>query len=85
MSKSKVIIIDPLDLIDGIELDALITKRTSNMMQPKIAEQIKKQTQKEFPSGIPAFGSDALRFTLCALASHTRNINFDLKRVEKVS
>lgn len=82
MSKSKGNIIDPLDLIDGIELADLLAKRTSNMMQPQIAEKIKQQTQKEFPDGIMPFGSDALRFTLCALASHNRNINFDLKRIE---
>lgn len=82
MSKSKGNIIDPLDLIDGIELQELLDKRTSNMMQPQIAQKIKQQTQKEFPNGIMPFGCDALRFTLCALASHSRNINFDLKRIE---
>ena len=82
MSKSKGNVIDPLDLIDGIELDALLEKRTGNMMQPQLAKKIEKQTLKHFPDGIASYGTDALRFTLCSLASTGRDIKLDLGRIE---
>jgi len=82
MSKSKGNIIDPIDLIDGIKLENLIEKRASDLMQPEMAEKIKKNTKKEYPSGIDSYGTDALRFTFASLASNGRDINFNLKRVE---
>jgi valyl-tRNA synthetase len=82
MSKSKGNVIDPLDMIDGISLENLLEKRTGNMMQPKMAEKIKKQTIKQFPNGIESHGTDALRFTLAALASTGRDISWDMKRLE---
>ncbi|WP_333608615.1 valine--tRNA ligase [Arsukibacterium sp.] len=82
MSKSKGNVIDPLDMIDGITLDQLLAKRTSNMMQPKDAEKIAERTRKQFPDGITASGTDAVRFTLAALASTGRDINWDMKRLE---
>ncbi|NEV62432.1 valine--tRNA ligase [Thiorhodococcus minor] len=82
MSKSKGNVLDPIDLIDGIELEPLVEKRTKGMMQPHLAEKIAKATRKDFPDGIPGFGTDALRFTFAALASTGRDIKFDLSRTE---
>jgi len=81
MSKSKGNILDPIDLIDGVDLETLVSKRTINLMQTHMADQIERATRREFPDGIPAFGTDALRFTFAALASRGRDINFDMGRI----
>ncbi len=82
MSKSKGNVLDPLDMIDGIDLESLVSKRTGNMMQPRLAAKIEKSTRKEFAGGIDAHGTDALRFTLAAMASTGRDINWDIKRLD---
>jgi len=82
MSKSKGNVLDPLDLIDGVDVETLVAKRTANMIDPRQAESIGKRTRKQFPNGIPAFGADALRFTFASLATFGRTLNFDLGRCE---
>ena len=82
MSKSKGNVLDPIDIIDGIKLDALVEKRVKGMMQPHLAQKISDQTRQDFPGGIPGYGTDALRFTFAALASNGRDINFDFGRIE---
>ena len=82
MSKSKGNVLDPLDMIDGVDLEELVAKRTANMMNQKMAKKIEQATRKAFPAGIEAHGTDALRFTLAALASTGRDINWDMKRLE---
>lgn len=82
MSKSKGNVLDPIDMIDGIDLESLVAKRTYNMMQPQLAAKIEKNTHKTFENGIEAYGTDSLRFTLAAMASTGRDINWDMKRLE---
>lgn len=82
MSKSKGNIIDPLDIVDGISLDALLQKRTKGLMQPQMAQKIAQDTKQQFPEGIPSYGTDALRFTFCSLATNGRHLRFDLTRLE---
>jgi len=82
MSKTKGNGLDPLDLVDGISLEELVKKRTENLTQPQMAPRIERSTRKDFPDGIPSYGTDALRFTYCALASTGRDVRFDMNRIE---
>ena len=82
MSKSKGNVIDPLDIVDGIALEELIAKRTSGLMQPQMRPAIEKATRRQFPHGIPAFGTDALRLTFASLATQSRDLRFDMAKVE---
>ncbi len=82
MSKSKGNVIDPIDLVDGVDVETLVTKATSNMMDPRQAEKVAARTRKQFPEGIPSFGADAVRFTFASLATFNRTLNFDLNRCE---
>src|SRR3989338_3331079 len=82
MSKSKGNVLDPLDLIDGITLDQLTQKRTQGLMQPTMAKKISHETHKEYPNGIKDHGTDALRMTFCSMAAYTREIRFDMNRLE---
>ena len=82
MSKSKGNVIDPLDIVDGISLEELIAKRTSGLMQPQMRPAIEKATRRQFPKGIPAFGTDALRLTFASLATQSRDLRFDMAKVE---
>ncbi|MBI4357287.1 MAG: valine--tRNA ligase [Gammaproteobacteria bacterium] len=82
MSKSKGNVLDPIDLIDGIDCEALVIKNTAHLMRPQDAEKIASRTRQQFPNGLPAFGADALRFAFCALAATGRDIRFDLSRIE---
>jgi len=82
MSKSKGNVLDPIDLIDGVDLETLVTKVTSNMMNPRQAEKVAQRTRRQYPEGIPSYGADAVRFTFASLATFNRTLNFDLKRCE---
>ena len=82
MSKSKGNVLDPIDIIDGIDIDSLVAKRTSNLMLNSVRDKVAKATRKQFPEGIAAYGADALRFTYCSLASNARTVRFDMGRVE---
>ncbi|MFO1325023.1 MAG: valine--tRNA ligase [Burkholderiales bacterium] len=82
MSKSKGNVLDPIDLIDGVDVETLVAKATSNMMNPKLAEKVAHRTRKHYPDGIPAYGADAVRFTFASLATFNRTLNFDLNRCE---
>jgi valyl-tRNA synthetase len=82
MSKSKGNVLDPIDIIDGIDIESLIAKRTNNLVLNSVRDKVARATRKQFPEGIPAYGTDALRFTFCSLASHARIVRFDMGRVE---